>query len=166
MLKRVLIGLAMLVVAVFAYVGWNSYDAGRLRRDGEVVPTDGRSVAGAAPDAAAARRTGASAKIGSVGSGSGANVEGGGNGRGSEGDGSLSAAPGAGSPGVTPPATDSIAPDPPNGMLFGGSGHFQLYRQGDLTWRLDTETGETCIIFATEEQWRKPRVFRAGCRKQ
>lgn len=93
-------------------------------------------------------------------------MEGGGNGRGSEGDGSLSAAPGAGSPGVTPPATDSIAPDPPNGMLFGGSGHFQLYRQGDLTWRLDTETGETCIIFATEEQWRKPRVFRAGCRKQ
>ncbi len=161
MLKRVLIGLAMLVGAVFAYVGWNSYDAGPLRRDGQVVQTDGPSVAGA-PDAAA-RPTGTSAKVGSAGSGSGANLDGG-NGRGSEVGGSLLAAPG--SSGVRPPATDSIAPEPPNGMLFGGSGHFQLYRQGDLTWRLDTETGETCIIFATEELWRKPRVFRAGCRKQ
>ena len=157
MLKRVLIGLGMLVVAVFAYVGWNSYDAGRLRRSGEVVSTDGRSGAAGAGDAVG-RRTGAGAAAG-VGSTNAA---------GSDGDGGLTAAPGgaAASSGVTPPATDSIAPNPPNGMLFGGSGHFQLYRQGDLTWRLNTETGETCILFATDEEWRKPRVFRAGCRKQ
>ncbi len=156
MLKRVLVGLAMLVVAVFAYVGWSSYDAGRLRRGGEVVSTDGRSGAGA-PEAASERRTGAIGN-GQEGSGSGTTA--------ADGGGGLTARGGTATSGVTPPATDSIAPDPPNGMLFGGSGHFQLYRQGDLTWRLDTETGETCILFATDEQWRKSRVFLAGCRKQ
>ena len=63
------------------------------------------------------------------------------------------------------PTTDTIAPNPPNGMIFSGSGHFQLYRQGDLTWRLNTTTGETCIIFATTEEWREPRVRRAACPK-
>ena len=38
-----------------------------------------------------------------------------------------------------------------------------LYRQGDITWRLDTTTGRTCIVFATDEEWKKPRVFKAGC---
>ena len=56
-----------------------------------------------------------------------------------------------------------MSPNPPNGMLFGGSGRFQLYRQGNLTWRLDTETGKTCIIFATNEEWKKPQVYRTGC---
>ena len=66
--------------------------------------------------------------------------------------------------GVAPPATDSVAPNPPNGMTFGGAGHYQLYRQGDLTWRLNTDTGDTCVIFATDEEWHKPQVYKAGCR--
>lgn len=61
------------------------------------------------------------------------------------------------------PAADSIAANPPNGMMFAGTGKFQVYRQGDLTWRVNTANGQTCILFATEEQWRKPIVYRNGC---
>jgi len=69
--------------------------------------------------------------------------------------------------GPKPPAgsmdTDTINPNPPNGMVFSGSGKYQLYRQGDITWRLDTDTGHTCIIYATLEQWNKPLVYSHGC---
>lgn len=61
------------------------------------------------------------------------------------------------------PASDSIAPNPTNGMTFAGSGKFQVYRQGNLTWRVDTETGKTCIVFATMEEWKKPIVYEHGC---
>ena len=66
-------------------------------------------------------------------------------------------------PSATMPATDSISPNPPNGEVFAGTGKYQLYRQGNLTWRLNTDTGQTCIIFATDEEWKKPQVKRAGC---
>jgi hypothetical protein len=61
------------------------------------------------------------------------------------------------------PTADTISPNPPNGMVFAGSGRFQVYRQGSLTWRVDTNTGQTCILFATNEEWRKPQVYRHGC---
>ena len=64
---------------------------------------------------------------------------------------------------ATMPATDSISPNPPNGEVFAGTGKYQLYRQGNLTWRLNTDTGQTCIIFATDEEWKKPKVRQAGC---
>jgi hypothetical protein len=64
---------------------------------------------------------------------------------------------------ATAPASDTISPNPPNGMTFSGTGRYQLYRQGNITWRLDTDTGRTCIIFATNEEWKKPQVYRAGC---
>jgi len=60
-------------------------------------------------------------------------------------------------------AADTISPNPPNGMAFAGPGRFQVYRQGSLTWRLDTDTGQTCILFATNAEWRKPQVYRHGC---
>jgi hypothetical protein len=59
--------------------------------------------------------------------------------------------------------TDTIKPNPPNGMVFAGSGRFQVYRQGDLTWRLDTDSGQACVLFATNEEWRKPQVYQHGC---
>jgi hypothetical protein len=62
-----------------------------------------------------------------------------------------------------PTGGDTIAPNPPNGEVFAGKGKYQLYRQGNITWRLDTDTGKTCIIFATDEEWKKPKVLRAGC---
>jgi hypothetical protein len=64
---------------------------------------------------------------------------------------------------ATPPANDSIPRNPPNGMTFAGAGKFQLYRQGDITWRLNTDTGEACILFATDAEWRQPRVYQHGC---
>lgn len=64
---------------------------------------------------------------------------------------------------ATPPSSDSIPRNPPNGLAFAGSGKFQLYRQGDITWRLNTQSGEACILFATDAQWRVHRVYQAGC---
>jgi hypothetical protein len=61
------------------------------------------------------------------------------------------------------PASDTIRRNPPNGQIFAGSGRFQLYRQGDITWRLDTQTGHACILFATDAQWSQARVFGHGC---
>ncbi len=65
--------------------------------------------------------------------------------------------------GLQPPASDSISRNPPSGMIFAGSGKYQLYRQGDLTWRLNTDTGDACVLFATDAQWRQQRVYRHGC---
>jgi hypothetical protein len=48
-------------------------------------------------------------------------------------------------------------------MAFSGTGKYQIYRQGNITWRLDTSNGRTCVLFATEEEWKKPQVLRAGC---
>ncbi len=61
------------------------------------------------------------------------------------------------------PQTDSQSPNSPNGLRFGGSGSFQWYRQGNLTFRVDTQNGASCIVYATMEEWRKPWVYRNGC---
>jgi len=61
------------------------------------------------------------------------------------------------------PASDSIGPNPSNGVAFAGTGKFQVYRQGNLTWRVNTESGESCILFATEEEWRRQIVYSHGC---
>jgi hypothetical protein len=61
------------------------------------------------------------------------------------------------------PASDTLPPDPVNGMPFGGSGKYQWYRQGNLTWRIDTRDGTSCIDFATMEEWNKPVVYSHGC---
>ena len=61
------------------------------------------------------------------------------------------------------PVTDSQSANAPNGMRFGGSGNYQWYRQGNLTWRVDTSTGRSCIIYATMEEWQKEIVYSHGC---
>ncbi len=68
-------------------------------------------------------------------------------------------------PSMTPPTNDSQSALAPNGAAFSGSGRYQFYRQGNLTWRLDTDTGTACVLFATNEEWRKPQVYRRGCRQ-
>ena len=73
-----------------------------------------------------------------------------------------SAAPSAGFA-LTPPSADSISRNPPSGAVFAGKGKFQLYRQGDITWRLATDSGAACILFATDAQWRNPLVYSHGC---
>lgn len=61
------------------------------------------------------------------------------------------------------PVSDTLSPNSPNGMAFGGSGKFQWYRQGNLTWRINTQSGDTCIAFATMDEWQKPIVYTHGC---
>lgn len=61
------------------------------------------------------------------------------------------------------PASETISRNPSNGIVAAGSGKFELYRQGDLTFRLNTETGDACVLFATEAEWRKSIVYDHGC---
>ncbi len=64
------------------------------------------------------------------------------------------------------PAYDTAAPNAPNGMRLGGSGMYQWYRQGNLTWRVDTASGRSCIVYATMEEWRKQIVMSHGCGRE
>ncbi len=159
MAKRILWGVVALIVVGFFYVGYTTYDASRTLRSGDVLSTDSaRSKSGsttAEPDARPApsqpivypapNEPGGSAIPSPV--------------TGQVAQPSVSAS----SPAGAVPSGDTIAPNPPNGMVFAGTGRYQLYRQGNITWRLDTNTGHSCIIFATDEEWKKPRVLRAGC---
>ncbi len=61
------------------------------------------------------------------------------------------------------PVADSIAPNPPNGNIFAGTGAYQWYRQGNLTWRVNSKNGSACIAFATMEEWQKSIVSIHGC---
>lgn len=58
---------------------------------------------------------------------------------------------------------DTLQPIPPNGAAFAGRGEYQWYREGNLTWRLNTETGASCVAYATMAEWKKPLVFTHGC---
>ncbi len=78
--------------------------------------------------------------------------------------------PTTGQPGAMPaglaatlPTRDSEAANATNGQRFAGSGSYQWYRQGNITWRIDTTTGRSCIIYATMEEWRKEIVMSHGC---
>ena len=148
MLRTVLIGLGVLVLGVFAYVGYNSYAVGR-RPAGEETYT-GANINSSGDNKPSGANSGIPATPVTRAEGSEAAE--------------VTAQGASSAGGMTPPATDSVAPNPPNGMTFGGSGHYQLYRQGDLTWRLNTDNGDTCVIFATDEEWHKPKVYKAGCR--
>jgi len=156
MLRGVLMGLLILIVAVFVYVGYSGYATGRSTARGDAYVDGMRG--GQAKTGTRAEPMGSSAASTSLPAmPTTGDADGASNGMVAQGGGSAAA-------GMTPPASDSIRPNPPNGMTFGGAGHYQLYRQGDLTWRLNTDTGETCVIFATDEEWRRPKVYKAGCR--
>ena len=63
------------------------------------------------------------------------------------------------------PAGDTLASISATGPGFAGATKFQWYREGNLTWRLNTENGAACVAFATLEEWRKPIVYGHGCSK-
>jgi hypothetical protein len=64
---------------------------------------------------------------------------------------------------ATIPTSDTISRNPPNGIIIPRPGQYQLYRQGDITWRMDTNSGDACILLATEAQWHKTVVYDHGC---
>ena len=162
MAKRILWGIVALVVVGFLYLGYTTYDAGRTLSGGDVhtsdairsksVPTSADTDSHPVPSQTvvypAANEPGGSAISSPVTPGQVAQP-------GASADATAGAAP----------SSDSIGPNPPNGMVFAGTGRYQLYRQGNLTWRLDTNTGHSCILFATDEEWKKPRVLRDACGK-
>jgi hypothetical protein len=63
----------------------------------------------------------------------------------------------------TLPASQTLSPTPPDRTIIAGTGRYELYRQGDITWRMDTATGKACVLFATEAMWRRSLVFEHGC---
>ena len=65
--------------------------------------------------------------------------------------------------GMAAPMTDTATANAPNGMRFAGSGTYQWYRQGNLTWRINTASGQSCIVYATMDEWRKQIVMSHGC---
>ena len=160
---RRIIGIVLIAAVVaFLYLGYTSYDAKRAGASGDVYSNDpvrgGDKTDKSSADSKPASGTGGSSAATVVyptstpeaaitdqpaQDGQPATV---------------SAGAPAGAPG-----SDTISPNPPNGMAFSGRGKYQVYRQGNLTWRLNTETGQSCILFATDEEWSKPKVYRAGC---
>jgi hypothetical protein len=63
----------------------------------------------------------------------------------------------------TLPASETLSRNPPDRTILAGTGRFELYRQGDITWRMDTATGQACVLFATEAMWRRMLVYEHGC---
>jgi hypothetical protein len=169
MAKRVVILVVVVGLAIFAYVSHDRYDARRAGVSGEVFSNDPQPSR--AKVDSASRVTMASASSDK---------------KASDSDGEAIVYPSsvATQPAPTPaaaapsdlqvtqtgqpaqnaiPAGDTISANPANGIVFAGRGKYQVYRQGNITWRLNTETGQNCILFATDEEWEKPRVYRAGC---
>jgi hypothetical protein len=64
---------------------------------------------------------------------------------------------------ATIPTSDTISRNPLNGIVLARPGRYQLYRQGDITWRMDTDNGDACVLFATVVQWGKTIVYDHGC---
>jgi hypothetical protein len=42
-------------------------------------------------------------------------------------------------------------------------GRFQLHRDGSRTWRLDTATGRSCLLLASEEDWKRDAGNQNSC---
>ena len=42
-------------------------------------------------------------------------------------------------------------------------GRYQMQTRTFRTWRLDTATGETCLLLTTEEDWKDPKIREQMC---
>jgi len=45
-------------------------------------------------------------------------------------------------------------------------GRYQIHQNGFRTWRLDTTTGQDCILLTSEADWKKPETAAEGCATQ
>ena len=48
-------------------------------------------------------------------------------------------------------------------QLGKGVGRYQIHREGWRTWRLDTATGQICILLTSDSDWKKPEIAMRGC---
>ncbi len=181
LVRRIILGIVLLGVAALAYVGYKSWMARRAMMAGEVYSDTVDSVTTTLKQAAAAPSTpnSAAGQPAPAATNPAANhpteaislaeavkqslpeaaaaiaV------KPSPTDSAVGTVPAG--PSSVSSATDTIRPNPPNGTVYAGTGHYQVYRQGNLTWRINTDTGLACVLFATEQEWRKPQVYRHGC---
>ena len=44
-----------------------------------------------------------------------------------------------------------------------GVGRYQIHREGWRTWRLDTATGQICLLLTSESDWKKPETSSQAC---
>ncbi len=157
MVKRIVAALILIVVLLASYWAYGRYTSNARLRDGEVTVSDVRDPDGNIVHATPSHSdTPGTINTVPVAANSNATAQ------------SAAALPQmqtqpTASQSTAAPATDSQAPNAPNGVAFAGSGRFQVYRQGNLTWRINTDNGTSCILFATNEEWRKPLVFNHGC---
>ena len=164
MARRVLWIAAILIVMGILYLGYTSYDAGRAISNGTVYSNDPASSKHKTDDVSstdsrdANRNTGQTIVYPTPSQTPTTVVP--------SDQTTQPGTPGGGMQASGTPATDTLAPNAPNGVRFSGTGKYLLYRQGDITYRLDTDTGFSCVLFATDEQWKKPRVYRDGCGKK
>jgi Tfp pilus assembly protein PilO len=42
-------------------------------------------------------------------------------------------------------------------------GRYQIHQTGSRTWRLDTATGQDCLLLTSNEDWKKPDVAMQEC---
>lgn len=159
MAKRIVAALIVVMVLIASYWAYLRYSAAARLRDGEVNSADS-SENGDGTVHATPSRSDTPGTVNTVPVGTNANTN-----TQSASLAQLQSPTAAASASTTgsAPATDSQSPNAPNGMAFAGSGQFQVYRQGNLTWRINTSDGTTCILFATNEEWRKPLVYNHGC---
>jgi hypothetical protein len=164
--RRVLIIVLVLVVALFVYLGYNSYDARRAGENGDVFSNDTSTAKAKTNTSDVSSPGGQTIVYPAQTQQPTPSIEDATQGQTGAGAASVTPAVDGAKPQGGAPASDTISPNPPNGMMFSGTGKYQLYRQGNLTWRLNTDTGQSCILFATDEEWKKPRVLRAACGKR
>jgi hypothetical protein len=154
MAKRIIWIIAAVIVGVVFYAGYRTFDAGRALSSGDVRRENSNSTESTTPATITTPTPAPSPTIVYPAP----NEPGG--------SGGVNQTEPVGTSGQTPPPGDTLNPNPPEGERFGGSGIYQLYRQGNITYRLNTETGVSCIIFATKEEWAKPLVQKHACPKK
>jgi hypothetical protein len=42
-------------------------------------------------------------------------------------------------------------------------GRYQIHPEGFRTWRLDTSTGQICLLLTSEEDWKDRKIAAQGC---
>ena len=58
---------------------------------------------------------------------------------------------------------DELASLKSQAELGKGVGRYQIVREDFRTWRLDTSTGQVCLLLASDVDWKKPNVASQGC---
>lgn len=61
---------------------------------------------------------------------------------------------------IPKPIADKLRRDAEIGR---GVGRYHIHKDWVRTWRLDTATGQVCLLLASEEDWKKPEVAQQAC---